>query len=61
MNTLTEKHLKTLSRNQLIYWLLVFDSDGCYTDQQRLAEGFEVFTKETALAKALEQLAEINQ
>jgi hypothetical protein len=58
-NILTANYLGKCSRDQIIAWLVKFDKDGCYTDSQRLAEGFEPFTKATALAKALNQLNEV--
>lgn len=58
-NILTANYLGKCNRDQIIAWLVKFDKDGCYTDSQRLAEGFEPFTKATALTKALDQLNEV--
>jgi len=59
MNVLQRNYLAKANREQIIKWLCEFDRNGCYTDTQRIAEGFDPLTKETALDKAFNQLSEV--
>lgn len=46
----TTTDLNTQSRESLIEWLVWNDSNGCYTDEDSINEGYEPLTKEECIA-----------
>lgn len=56
MNTETTVYPRLNDRQWLINWLAFNDPNGCYTDADMIAEGFEPMTLEQARELYLNQL-----
>jgi len=56
MYAIESSDLLTMSRESLIEWLCWNDRNGCYRDEQSIAEMGEIMTYNEALEVALEQI-----